>query len=460
MRALRVCVGLWLTALAGYGQTAPTRQVSYFNQFQRAVQAKNLDSALYNAQQLAFQRIDGLNTLLHDSFAQSFRTNVSAETDTAFANQLLRKMYVNPDNRLLQQAAYPLYGWQEVKRSLNDTTQVRRLVDGFLVALERSPEEQGNRIDRYALLLYDVLKGRPAYTALADTLFAHTRQRLEHAVNGIYYVGSAERRIRDPRAYFRFLTAYSYYQKARDWQQAGRLDSAETYYKQAAQFSPDELDRQARSAYFYEAVMLLNDESVEGFIRPYADFLLAKGYTASAVRELTELTLADPSNIEVLKTYYAKAPVSGQAFGVYWNETLNAKLKPADPFQLVNLDGKTFDYAQHKGKWVLIDFWGTWCKPCVAEMPELQKLYTELRAAKRDDIVMMTVACHDTQPRVREFMQKNGYTFAVGMGNEELIKQFRVGEYPTKVLITPQGNRLRIPFGTNWVERVTIYTKN
>ena len=109
----------------------------------------------------------------------------------------------------------------------------------------------------------------------------------------------------------------------------------------------------------------------------------------------------------------------------------------------------------------MIDFWGTWCKPCVEELPRFQKFYDEIVAGKRQDIVVFTVACHEAgDDKVRSFMQKHAYTFPVAMGDDPLIRQFRVGAYPPKVLITPQGNRMKIPFGTNWAERVRIYAEN
>ena len=78
----------------------------------------------------------------------------------------------------------------------------------------------------------------------------------------------------------------------------------------------------------------------------------------------------------------------------------------------------------------------------------------------RNDIVVLTVACRDQEATVRDFMAKNSYTFPVAMADTAIEIQFRVGEYPTKVLITPQGKRMKIPFATNWVSRVDTYLAN
>lgn len=444
----------FLTGLSGYAQSV----VSYFNKFQGFAEKRDIDSALYCAEKLAATNPDLLNFLLHDSFAQKIKSSDSLSSDTTFFSRLTKKM--SSGSLPLQRSIYPIFRFLEIRSNLDDSAKIRKSIAGFTVALNRSPEEIGNRIDRYALMLYPLLKSKPEYTILADTLFNKTYRRLEHAVNGIYYQSVDDRTRRNPRAYFRYLMAYSSFVRANEALLRRDNARAEIYLKEASQFSPDDNDRQAKSAYFYESVFLLNGDFVEGFRGKYIDFLLSKGDTTAAIQELTELTLADPGNIELLKTYYQKAPVNQLPFTEYWNQTLNAKLKPAEDFHLTSLDNETFDYKQYKGKWVLIDFWGTWCKPCVEELPRLQKFYNDFALTKQKELVVLTVACHDQESKVTDFMAKNGYKFPVAMADTTVEKLFRINEYPTKVLITPQGRRMKIPFGANWAERVKIYMAN
>lgn len=454
-------VWVLLGALSVSAQSDLQKAADNFNQFQRFVQEKNVEAAFQNARELAGRNAGLLNDLLHNAFAQSFMPSASARVDRTSAEQLLRKMDADTGSRALQQSVYPLYRWVETRNNLTDSAAIRRIMTGLLVAQTRSPEERGNRIDRYALLLYDLLKRQPQYAVLADTLYARTRERLEHAVNGVYYQAVDDRRHRETRAYFRYLIACANHVKAEEALQKNELGMVESYRKEASAFSPDESDRLAKSAYFYESAFLFDGQQKENFHQYYVDFLLTKGDTTAAVQTLTDLALADPGTIDLLKAHYAKAPVAGQSFSSYWTRTLNAKLKPTEPFRVVGLNGQAFDYEQYKGKWVLIDFWGTWCKPCIEELPRFQKFYDKIAAGKRQDIVVFTVACHEAgADNVRQFMQKHAYTFPVAMGDDPLIRQFRVGEYPTKVLITPQGNRMKIPFGTNWAERVRIYAEN
>lgn len=455
--------GLGLDALKAqpsHAQAIERTVANDYNDFQRHVRAGSLDSAYADAQAVANQNVPILNGLLHDAFMQSFLPTATARADTAFTRRLLRQLFVSTTSKPLQQSVYPLYKWVEVQTTLADTVRTRQVVANFLTGLARSPEERGNRIERYALGIYALLKTHKVYAALADTLLERTRQRLDHAVSGRYFQPAEERTLREARAYFRYLMAYSSWLKAQAAKAANDTAQQATYLKVASQFSPDETDRLAPSAYFYESVFFFGNGEIAHFHQPYIDFLLAKGGSAAVVPVITQLAIADPAHIDLLKTYYVKAPVVGQSFRQYWTKAINEKLKPAEPFALVDLTGNGFDYSKHRGKWILLDFWGTWCKPCVAELPAFQAFYDQVRSSKRTDLVVLTIACHDLEQNVRDFIQKKGYTFPVAMGNEAVIKAFRVGEYPTKVLITPQGNRMKLPFGTNWTERINIYTRN
>lgn len=70
--------------------------------------------------------------------------------------------------------------------------------------------------------------------------------------------------------------------------------------------------------------------------------------------------------------------------------------------RVTTLDGASFDLAEHRGRWVVVNFWATWCKPCIKEMPELSAL-----DAMREHIEVIGLAYEEIDlPAMREFLQK------------------------------------------------------
>jgi thiol-disulfide isomerase/thioredoxin len=80
-------------------------------------------------------------------------------------------------------------------------------------------------------------------------------------------------------------------------------------------------------------------------------------------------------------------------------------------FELSDLSGKTWRLKELKGKWVLIDIWATWCGPCLAELPNLQKLYEQVKG--RDDVQILTFNTDSDPGAIGPFLKDKGYTFPV-----------------------------------------------
>jgi thiol-disulfide isomerase/thioredoxin len=77
--------------------------------------------------------------------------------------------------------------------------------------------------------------------------------------------------------------------------------------------------------------------------------------------------------------------------------------------KLRNLDGSELDVTTLAGKRVFVNFWATWCKPCLAEMPSIERA-TELLAAKN---VVMLAASDEKLDRISKFKEKNSYSFSI-----------------------------------------------
>lgn len=122
--------------------------------------------------------------------------------------------------------------------------------------------------------------------------------------------------------------------------------------------------------------------------------------------------------------------------------------KPAPVFSLKSLDGKTVNLADLKGKIVVVDFWATWCGPCLASFPALQKVYEKYQ--NNPNIVILAVNTWENETgkerekSVAKFIKENKYTFPVLFDLEDRAKgfvtQFGVEGIPTKFILDKEGN--------------------
>jgi peroxiredoxin len=113
----------------------------------------------------------------------------------------------------------------------------------------------------------------------------------------------------------------------------------------------------------------------------------------------------------------------------------------APPFELTILDGRTIKLADLKGKYVLLDFWATWCIPCVREVPNLQAVHKAF--ADRDDFVMIGISLDQDQKALERFLtdQKVTWPQAFGQkgGTEKASRDYGAYAIPAVFLIGPDG---------------------
>ncbi|WP_170114164.1 TlpA family protein disulfide reductase [Pontibacter mucosus] len=106
-------------------------------------------------------------------------------------------------------------------------------------------------------------------------------------------------------------------------------------------------------------------------------------------------------------------------------------------FKLVDLNGKVTDFESLKGKVVFLNIWATWCPPCVAEMPNIQRLHDKL-ADENVAFVMLSVDEGGVE-KVKKYIDKKGYTFPVYMPASSFPQEFYSNAIPTTFIISPEG---------------------
>lgn len=110
---------------------------------------------------------------------------------------------------------------------------------------------------------------------------------------------------------------------------------------------------------------------------------------------------------------------------------------PAPPFSLTDLDGKKFTLDDFKGKYVLLDFWATWCGPCVKGMKDFPDLQKKLG----DSLLIVSINVDSDIAKAQKFVERNGYTwqFLYSGTDHPVLKEYNVKGYPTYLLIDPTG---------------------
>jgi thiol-disulfide isomerase/thioredoxin len=109
-----------------------------------------------------------------------------------------------------------------------------------------------------------------------------------------------------------------------------------------------------------------------------------------------------------------------------------------------DIAGRDLDLGALRGRFVLIDFWATWCAPCVADLPALRALQ-ESRSA--DGLVIVSVSLDEAASAVSDFVKARGIPWRQvhnATSGGDLVAAFRVGRIPSRVLLAPDGAVLRL----------------
>lgn len=143
-------------------------------------------------------------------------------------------------------------------------------------------------------------------------------------------------------------------------------------------------------------------------------------------------------------------PRAGRVLGV--DEALHeldlirpSRPKQAEDFTVKLVDGRGFRLLDHRGKLVFINFWATWCPPCLEEMPAMERLW---RQHQGSNFVMLAISLDADPKLVEPFLKEHGLTFAVGLDAKmDLANAYGVRALPSSFIVGRQGDLAALALG-------------
>jgi tetratricopeptide (TPR) repeat protein len=156
----------------------------------------------------------------------------------------------------------------------------------------------------------------------------------------------------------------------------------------------------------------------------------------------------DEEGVALLKEYLARGPegVDAETARKLVANPLRARKQTIPDFELTTLAGDYLTAEDMRGKVLLLDFWGTWCPPCVAAVPSLRSLSQRMKDEPLFKLV--SISTDPDEKTVRAFVAKNHMDWPqIWDKGQELTHQCNVHSFPTYVLISPEGEIIHVVGG-------------
>ncbi|MGJ3236793.1 TlpA family protein disulfide reductase [Marivirga sp.] len=331
------------------------------------------------------------------------------------------------------EALEPMYIWKKFPEDVSKYSEMMR------ETLEKDNLYQARTI-RYALLMTE--NNNIAHKVLTKEIIHSAKQKLknlEHP-NRIYFQYQV--------AWYKFMISQAYfiqYKQSND-RNIQILDSA--FHNRM-----DVINERYYGFLNYDSMYFEDMFDVELYFEKLKESKVDSNKFMSAVLDFT-FKKPTSENISNLRNYFRDYSSDFQS---EWNKFIDEKLINLNAEQKVFIDRELLQ-SSNQDQWLLIDFWGTWCKPCIEDLPMIQKYHNI--SLSEQSFSIKTIASRDTPEQVKVFMDRKELNFPVFVDtNPEVSDLFSVNSFPTKLLVNNKiGKYFIIPDGNiNWSKYLEGY---
>ncbi len=258
------------------------------------------------------------------------------------------------------------------------------------------------------------------------------RKALEARQPGLVYPAGTEREIEN--SYLQYIARLKVTQ-GEALERTGQFAQAEKLLREAVKEYPSTRSYLALGRFL--SARGKEEEAYDNFVSA-----MAKGPQKGSQleKQITEAATRAAGALEKTEALFAvDATKRKEHFAIEEERNLvkNRLNETAPDFELKDTMGKTWRLASLKGKVVLLNYWATWCGPCVAEFPHYQKLVNEY--ADKPDVVFLAISTDADPEAVKPWLKEKGYGLTVLYDKGASI-DYKVLGIPTTYLIGPDGN--------------------
>jgi thiol-disulfide isomerase/thioredoxin len=152
--------------------------------------------------------------------------------------------------------------------------------------------------------------------------------------------------------------------------------------------------------------------------------------------------------------FFLLAFTIGQMISVH--QVAFAEPATASDFILKDMSGNKHQLSSYKGKWVLVNYWATWCPPCLEEVPDLVNLYDHRK--QKDLMVLGVVFDYKDVKEINEYVDDMLMSYPIVLGDDSVTAQIGSAQVlPTTYIYNPQGKLVKIKRGLitrEYIERM------